>query len=185
LITMALLEPGWESHFELVPKISKIVCIGQIVSHTPTGDGRHNILLAGIRRARIIEEFSDDVPFRKARVEIIEDQPMSDPAAEEAARLELLQRFRPALPEELAGSQSFNDLLSQHIPLGSLTDVIAYALNFPSAIKQSLLGQPSVEIRYKILVDQLSLIASSKQSKLEYDRPIRTTGGQAPPFSIN
>ncbi|MBU6387132.1 MAG: LON peptidase substrate-binding domain-containing protein [Planctomycetes bacterium] len=186
LITMAVLEPGWESHFELVPKISKNVCIGQIVSHTPTGDGRHNILLAGIQRARIIQELSEDVPFRKARVELIEDQPMSDAQAEEAARIDLLGRFRPALPDELANSEAFTDLLSQHIPLGSLTDVIAYALNFPSAIKLSLLGQPSVEIRYHTLVEQLSfMVGSSKLSKSGYDKPVRSVDGQAPPFSVN
>jgi Lon protease-like protein len=38
LITMAVLEPGWETHFELHPKLARFVCIGRIVSHTPLGD---------------------------------------------------------------------------------------------------------------------------------------------------
>jgi hypothetical protein len=67
-----------------------------------------------------------------------------------------------------------------------LTDVIAYALNFPSAIKLSLLGQPSVEIRYHTLVEQLSyMIGSSKLSKSGHDKPVRSVDGQAPPFSVN
>jgi ATP-dependent Lon protease len=186
LITMAVLEPGWESHYELVPKLSKFVCIGRVVSHTPVGDGRHNILLAGIQRARIIEELTEDVQFRKARVEIIEDIPMEDPVAQEAARLELLKLFRPALPEDLAQSDTFSDLLSQHIPLGSLTDVIAYAINFPQAIKQLLLGEHRVQVRYQILAEQLAHWANtSKSNNLANEKPIRSFDGNPPPFSVN
>ena len=186
LITMAVLEPGWESHYELVPKLSKFVCIGRVVSHTPVGDGRHNILLAGIQRARIIEELTEDVQFRKARVEIIEDIPMEDPVAQEAARLELLKLFRPALPEDLAQSDAFSDLLSQHIPLGSLTDVIAYAINFPQAIKQVLLGEHRVQVRYQILAEQLAHWANtSKSNNLANEKPIRSFDGNPPPFSVN
>ena len=186
LITMAVLDPGWESHYQQVPSLSKFVCIGRVVSHTPVGDGRHNILLAGINRARIIEELSEDVPFRKARVEIIEDIPMEDPLAQEAARLDLLKLFRPALPEDLADSDSFNDLLSQHIPLGSLTDVIAYAINFPIAVKQMLLGEHRAQVRYQILAEQLAHWASTNKSNtLAQSKPIRTVDGNPPPFSVN
>lgn len=186
LITMAVLETGWESNYELVPKLSKYVCIGRIVSHTPLGDGRHNILLAGIQRAKIIEEIPGDVQFRKARVELLEDVPMEDPLAEETARLELLRLFRPVLPDELADSEAFRDLLSKRIPLGTLTDVIAYALNFPSVVKQGLLAEPRIEIRYSMLVELLTHWSNSKKSSSSgQDKPFRSLDGQTPPFSVN
>ncbi|RLS73786.1 MAG: ATP-dependent protease [Planctomycetota bacterium] len=186
LITMAVLEPGWEQHFELHPKLARFVCIGRIVSHTPLGDGRHNILLAGIHRARILEEISEDVPFRKARVEILEDQPMDDPIAEEAARVELLRLFRPALPEDLSEASALSELLTQRVPLGILTDVVAYALNFPAGIKQNLLSQNLVEARYQILVDQLSHWPPSNKSPTgNPEQPTRSPIGQVPPFSAN
>jgi ATP-dependent Lon protease len=186
LITMAVLEPGWEHHFELHPELSRFVCIGRIVSHTPLGDGRHNILLAGIQRARILKEVSEDVPFRKAQVEILEDQPMADPQAEEAARLELLRLFRPALPADLSEASALSDLLSQHVPLGILTDVVAYALNFPTAIKQNLLSENRVEARYQILIEQLAhWPQSNKLPARTQENPIRSINGQVPPFSAN
>lgn len=186
LITMAILEPGWETHYELRPRLSKFVCIGRVVSHTTLGDGRHNILLAGVQRARIIEEISDDAPFRKARVELIEDQPMQDPLTEESARVELLRLFRTALPDELAESDSFSDLLSQHIPLGTLTDVIAYAINFPASIKHTLLAEHRVEVRYQLLVEQLALwVQSNKSSGPAQEKTPRALDGIAPPFSAN
>jgi len=186
LITMAMLESGWETNYELVPKISPCVCIGRVVSHTPTGDGRHNILLAGIHRARIVEELSEDVPFRKARVELIEDVPFLDPVDEELARVELHRLFQTALPEDLAHSEAFTDLLSHQVPLGTLTDVIAYAINLPASIKQLLLGENHVEIRYNILVEQLThLIKSAKSAVQMQDNPLRSFNGQSPPFSAN
>jgi hypothetical protein len=119
-------------------------------------------------------------------VEIIEDIPMEDPVAQEAARLELLKLFRPALPEDLAQSDAFSDLLSQHIPLGSLTDVIAYAINFPQAIKQLLLGEHRVQVRYQILAEQLAHWANtSKSNNLANEKPIRSFDGNPPPFSVN
>lgn len=186
LITMAVLEPGWEHHFELHSKLAQFVCIGRIVSHTPLGDGRHNILLAGIHRARILEEISEDLPFRKARVEILEDQPMDDPIAEEAARVELLRLFRPALPEDLSEASALSELLTQRVPLGILTDVVAYALNFPAGIKQNLLSQNRVEARYKTLVEILShWPPSNKSLPGNPEQPARSTNGQVPPFSAN
>ncbi len=49
LIAMALLEPGWEAQYHNKPPIASVVCIGKVVTHTPTADHRHNILLAGLR----------------------------------------------------------------------------------------------------------------------------------------
>ncbi|MFN9438021.1 MAG: LON peptidase substrate-binding domain-containing protein, partial [Planctomycetota bacterium] len=54
LIAMAVLESGWEKTYQGQPRIASVVCIGRIVSHAPTGDGRHNLFLAGIQRARIV-----------------------------------------------------------------------------------------------------------------------------------
>ncbi len=47
LIAMALLEPGWEAQYQKKPPIASVVCVGKILTHAPTHDHRHNILLAG------------------------------------------------------------------------------------------------------------------------------------------
>jgi hypothetical protein len=111
---------------------------------------------------------------------------MDDPIAEEAARLELLRLFRPALPEDLSEASALSELLSQRVPLGILTDVVAYALNFPAGIKQNLLSQNRVEARYQILVEQLSHWPPSNKSPAgNQEQPARSTNGQVPPFSAN
>lgn len=183
LITMAILEQGWEEDFQKQPKLSNIVCIGRIVSHTPTGDGRHNVFLAGIQRARIIEELQVTTHFRQARVEILEDIPIADEAKSESCRDDLLAIFRSMVPVDLSNSDSFSELLTRQLPLGILTDVIAYAVNLPLATKHYLLGEPDVEARYRVLVDSLTTLVEPEEESSPFPSAVRR--GFPPPFSAN
>ena len=184
LITMALLEQGWESNYNEQPRLSGVVCIGRIISHSPTGDGRHNLFLAGIQRARILEELEVETPFRQAKVEIIEDIPFDDYSLEETCRDQLLDVFRTMIPKDAANSKTFSELLTRQLPLGILTDVIAYAVNLPIAVKQYLLGEPKIESRFKVLMDNLTtLVEPDDAAKEESSRSIRR--GFPPPFSVN
>jgi uncharacterized protein len=160
LIAMALLQTGWEGSYQGKPKLSDIVCIGRIISHSPTDDGRHNILLAGMQRARVIEELQVSTTFRQARVELIHDVGLPDEHEKaHQYRESLLNVFRSMIPRDAANSKTFGDLLTQELPLGVLTDIIGYAVNLPIPIKEQLLGQPNVEIRYHLLMEHLVPLA--------------------------
>jgi len=78
LITMSTLCPGWEATYQDSPAIQPIVCIGKIIHHEPTADGRHNILLQGRTRARVIRELEKVELFRVAELETIDDRLASD-----------------------------------------------------------------------------------------------------------
>lgn len=185
LITMALLDRGWENHYHGQPRIADVVCIGRIISHTPTGDGRHNIFLAGIRRARVVEELEVETTFRQARVELIEDIPFDDPVAEELALTELLDVFRAMIPKDAANSKTLSELLSRQLPLGVLTDVIAYAVNLPTAVKLYLLGEACVESRFRVLIDNLTTLVDTEDTP-DGDAPSKAPRrGSPPPFSSN
>ncbi|MFO0011642.1 MAG: LON peptidase substrate-binding domain-containing protein [Planctomycetota bacterium] len=183
LVTMAVLEQGWENTYQGQPRISDVVCIGRIVSHSPTGDGRHNIFLAGVQRAKIVEELDVSTHFRQARVEILEDIPVADEAKSDSYRDDLLAIFRAMIPVEMSGSKTFAELLTRQLPLGVLTDVIAYAVNLPQAIKQYLLGERDVEARYRVLVDNLTTLVDPNDSGDPLPRGLRR--GFPPPFSAN
>jgi len=166
LITMALLVPGWESQFQGKPNLGNTVCIGRIISHTPTDDGRHNILMAGLQRARIIEELEVDTSFRQAKVELIPDIVPNDfRESADAHRATLLSLFRAMIPQDAANSKTFADLLTQQLPIGILTDIIAYAVNLPVSVKQLLLGEANVQIRFETLLVHLEPILASSQDR--------------------
>ncbi len=180
LIAMALLQPGWENQYQNRPAIASTVCVGKIVTHTPTGDCRHNILLVGIKRGRIVEELEASRAFRRAKVEILEDH---YPPNEEAERREMttaLQAvFAKFVPEGLSSQSSFQQLIGEQMPLGILTDMIAYALSLPLTVKQQLLAEPNVDIRCRLLLRCLKQRLESASSSPP------ATEGFPPPFSDN
>lgn len=156
LITMALLTPGWEMQVDQNPAIGDVVCIGRIVSHTPTDDGRHNILLAGIHRAKIVSELGVETPFRQARVELLYDYvPPDSEELVEQYRDSLLGVFRSLIPQDASGSKTFGELLTRQLPLGILTDIVGYAVSLPSDVKLRLLGETNIIARYEILMSYL------------------------------
>jgi uncharacterized protein len=190
LITMALLVPGWESQFQGKPNLGNTVCIGRIISHTPTDDGHHNILLAGLQRARILEELDVDTSFRQAKVELIQDiVPIDFQLNADEHRQTLLKMFRSMIPHDAANSKTFTDLLTQQLPIGMLTDIIAYALNMPVAVKQMLLGEANVQTRFESLLAHLQPMLKDRSDDSDQDDVLAIEPdfqkSFPPPFSDN
>src|SRR5262249_36873339 len=76
LMAMALLKPGWEGDYHKRPAIHPVVCLGKIFKEERLADGRYNLLLHGLARARVLEELPAEKPYRSARVELLADVPV-------------------------------------------------------------------------------------------------------------
>src|SRR5277367_5921153 len=85
LMALALLKPGWEDDYHQRPPIHPIVCIGRIFKEERLADGRFNLLLQGLCRARVLEEFKTGKLYRTARVDVLPEAPAS-PAREQELR---------------------------------------------------------------------------------------------------
>ncbi|MBI2477617.1 MAG: LON peptidase substrate-binding domain-containing protein [Planctomycetia bacterium] len=179
LIAMAQLQPGWEADQEERPAIFPMTCIGRIVSHTRFDDGKLNILLLGLRRATIAAELPLTRPFREAQVTLVEDLYSGSAAYERAAiQRELLQCFRRFTPESPAAQEQFESLMSNHLPLGALTDIVSFTMKFDVLLKQRLLSERNVEQRARLLLDELRKLG----------KPHATSGNERafpPEFSAN
>ncbi len=68
-IGMALLKEGWEHEYYGNPPIFEIGCVGRLVSVQRLLDGRFNILLQGLQRYEIREQFYDK-SYRQASVKL-------------------------------------------------------------------------------------------------------------------
>jgi uncharacterized protein len=156
LIAMALLVPGWEHTLDPCPKIAPISCLGRIISHTRLPEGRHNIMLAGLRRAAVKEELSLTRPFRRAKVELLDDYYPAEGAGKRA-RLQrrLLDAFRRFVPKTSLAQEQFEQLLSQQISLGMLTDIVSFTISLPLPLKQQLLNEWHVDRRAAVLLEAL------------------------------
>jgi Lon protease-like protein len=156
LLAMALLLPGWESDYEGRPPVAPVVCVGRIATHARLPDGRFNLLLAGLRRAAIRHELPAQHPFREAQVELLEDRYSAAGAQRRTEyRDELRDIFLRRLPPASAAREQFDHMLGRSLPLGTLLDVVAYAVAWPVEFKQQLLKELDVDRRAELLLDRL------------------------------
>ena len=175
LLGMALLAPGWEPDYEGRPPIAPVACLTRIVSCRQLADGRYNLFVLGLERIEIVRELPPDQAFREAEVRLLPDV---YPPSTAQRRCQLQQKltavFRQLLPSLSENSEQFEQLLGSEIPLGMLTDLVAFALQLPHPAKRQLLEQPLVDRRAEWLLDHLSELAA------------RPTNSNFPPqFSAN
>jgi ATP-dependent Lon protease len=166
LIAMALLEPGWEDDYDSRPPIASYACLGKVVAHHRLEDGHYNVLLLGVERVRILKELDPLRSFRQAQVEILHDQyDFQSKSQLKLVQEKLLSAFRKNLPCTCQVPEQLEEMLSQHLPLGLLTDLAAYALPLDLDVKRKLLAERRVSVRSKILLDQVAELVSVAQAR--------------------
>ncbi|MGF1578662.1 MAG: LON peptidase substrate-binding domain-containing protein [Gemmataceae bacterium] len=155
LIAMALLGPDWEEEYTNTPDIHQIICVCSIVHSRELEDGRYDILVRGLQRARVLEELETEKLYRMFRAELLEEE--SAPATLDTETLQnemlsLLPRWFPDQPDMIT---QFQDLTKNNIPFATFCDIFGFALPFPVEFKQELLGQLDVSARANQLLTKL------------------------------
>lgn len=161
LIAMAALRPGWEHSYEGRPPVHSVACLSRITAYARLADGTYNVLLLGLRRARIVRELGSGHRFREALVELCEDVYPAHQAAGHSLLLQALRqgllRLLPNLPE---ANEQIDQLLGNDIPLGMLSDVVSYMLDIDVSKKQTLLAETDVQRRAELLLTYLSRLSA-------------------------
>jgi Lon protease-like protein len=80
LIAVATLLPGWESFAGDAPPWHPLATVGRLVRVEELDDGRKNIVLRGLERARLEEE-AGDLPYRRARATALPEPEFEEDAA--------------------------------------------------------------------------------------------------------
>jgi Lon protease-like protein len=175
LMALALLKPGWEDDYNKRPPIHTVVCIGRIFKEERMPDGRFNLLLQGMCRARVLEEVKTGKPYRTARVDVLPEVP-APPAREPELRQLLGEQMGQWFAAHSVALDQMNKLLESNLPSGSLCDIFTFALPFEPEVKQTLLEEAQVEQRVLRLVAQLAAV----------EKPTPAAGRKFPPeFSAN
>ena len=154
LIGMSLFKPGWEGDYYGNPAVHDVIGVGKIVEDERQEDGRYNLVLHGVARARIVEVVSSD-PYRTAKVELLEDREETGEKHERPRQL-LLRFYGEVLKKVLKGSAVTPP---DDLPLGALCDLVSALLGFDPPVKQSLLEDLDAGSRCDRLV---SLLQDSK-----------------------
>ena len=157
LIAMAVLAPGWEPDYEGRPPLRPTACLCRVATHHRTSEGTYNVLLLGLKRIEITRELPPDKMFREAEARLIDDEyPEEMIFTRQDDQQRLLELFQQTLPQMPEGGHQLESLLGKQIPLGMLTDIVAYTLDLPGTVKERLLSEPNVARRVNILFETLS-----------------------------
>ena len=178
LIAMAILAPGWEANLEGRPVLQPVACLCRVMNWQKTPEGTYNVLLVGIRRIRLLQELPQQKLFREARVELLDDEYSPHQTAERAERQKaLVERFKAILPNLSDSAEQLQQLLSQQISLGMLTDIMGYTLNLEIDLKLKLLGEPQVDQRAEFLSEVAERMSETTEKQRRKTFP--------PKFSMN
>ncbi|MGL4550091.1 MAG: LON peptidase substrate-binding domain-containing protein [Gemmataceae bacterium] len=156
LIALALLRPGWEEDYHKRPPIHDTVCLGRIHNEERLSDGRYNLLLQGVCRARIREEIKTTKLYRVARVELLPDEPVTAGGRERDLRRDLGAGVTPFFSAHPPAADQFQRLLAAGLPLGTLSDIFSFALPLEVEQRQQLLEEACVDTRIRLLLSMLA-----------------------------
>ncbi len=150
VMAIANLHAGWEGQYGGRPPMQPILCAGLIAWHEELPDGRYNILLQGVSRARLVSELPADKLYREAEVELLPDPPYEGPEEE---------RVRQAV-FELAGrvpasfAENFLPVVAR-TQGGALADVVAASIVPEPQRRQELLEELDVRARLISVLDDV------------------------------
>lgn len=139
------------------PVIHDTVCIAKVVAHKVLQDGRYNLLIVGVKRAKINRELGIEKPYRMAEVTVLEDVL--------PVKQEDIDTLRGRLIEYCQSTQVFKriskeldltKILETESGLGLLVDLIGFSTELDCSQRQSILELVDVKARLERLLNFLS-----------------------------
>jgi Lon protease-like protein len=159
-IGMALLKEGWEDQYYGSPAIFPIGCVGRLVSVQALPDGRSNILLQGLERYEIREEFHDK-PYREARVAL---RPRATQAGLELAlRTHLMDKLQYYLQSDETAA-ALQNLIRPDVNDEVLINSLSTHLDCTPLEKQFLLEAETLTQHARRLIDLLQFKLAERRS---------------------
>jgi hypothetical protein len=151
LIAVASFEPGYERNYQGRPAVRPIIGVGAVVGHEALGEGRANIVLRGLARARIERELPPDESYRVVEAARIDDAVAAgfDSDAARDTLILLADQLALKLP---SGGETLRELARSQPDLGALVDVLSAALVTDPEDRQALIENVDVAAR----VDRVS-----------------------------
>lgn len=154
LIAMALLKPGWEKAYHGRPSIEDVVCVGKILQHERLDDGRYNLLLQGLGRAKI-RTLDDQLPYRRGHLEWIRESSVLEIDLADQ-RQKLRELFDDNRIQNTDLTRQLRRLVDSAVTTPDLADILAFSLLNNLQDKQSLLAEADVARRVEKIIDLLS-----------------------------
>jgi Lon protease-like protein len=176
-IAMAVFDGrDWKQQYHGRPPIRPAVCIGHIAQHEKLADGRYNIILRGVCRARVIKELAprDARLYREAMLEPIGLEQDETPTLK-ALRVSIEHDLDAGSLARLAdGATLLEYVRDDDIPTAALLELISFTLVKDREKRYRLLEEGDADARAELVRREIA----------EINRMIRLalpqTGGEFP-----
>lgn len=159
-IAMAVFEGDrWKQEYHGRPPLRPAVCIGQIIHHERLPDGRYNVALQGVCRARIVEEMPADED-RLYRVAML--QPIGLPSEEDQDRLagareRLSGRLAEGPLRRLKAAGPISEYFEKEdFPTAALMELISFTILNNADLRYTLLAEADPLVRAGIIEEELA-----------------------------
>lgn len=158
-VAMALLKEGWEEDYYGHPAIYPIGCVGRLLSVEALPDGRSNILLQGLERYEIQEEFFEK-PYREARVALKKAafEPSLAPEVRQAL-MKVLEKYLRAREDAATWEGLFRDDVKDEV----LVNTLSTYLDCTPLEKQFLIEAEGLHQRARRLSDLIQFMVHDQQ----------------------
>ncbi len=160
-IAMAVFEGSrWRQEYHGRPPLRPAVCVGQIIQHEQLPDGRYNVFLQGICRARIVSEepAAAGVLYRRAVL-----RPIGVGDIDESE----LEGLRDWLDEALsegpltqmtAAETVLGYVRNEQIPTSALLELVSFTMTAGGELRYRLLAEGDVTKRAELVRGELEHI---------------------------
>lgn len=149
--------PKWKLEYHGRPPLRPAVCIGQIIQHEKLEDGRYNVLVQGVCRARIIDELAPS-ETRLYRAALLE--PVGIDAEEEQKLYGVRERLTELLADGPLAQLSHAEKVVEHIrndeiPTAVVMELVSFALPTNREVRYRLLAEGDASERADLLEHEL------------------------------
>jgi Lon protease-like protein len=160
LMGIARLKPGFEEDYEGRPPVFDVCGIGSVIDSVEQADGRFDITLRGLARARIVEELPPRRAFREMRLIELEDG-FSDAAVTSAWQRKLISLWATLAPHLPESVRDLRALTRGAEGAGAYADRLAAALVGDPEASQRLLAELDPAERLRLLAEKLQSVHDS------------------------
>ncbi len=176
----------WKQNYHGRPPIRPAVCIGQIVQHERLSDGRYNVLVQGVCRARVLVELpmEEGRLYRTAMLEPVgldpstmvvsgeeedEEEETPDlglpPPPEPEPLIEVRQKICEMLEEgpltQLVAAEPVLEFVrNEEVPTAPLLELVSFMLITDQGLRYKLLAEPSIQARAGLIMGELQHLSS-------------------------
>jgi hypothetical protein len=153
-IAVVRLKPGYENDYYGCPPIYDVFGMGTLIEHRQLADGRFNILIEGVCRARRLAEVTQ-APYRVSRAELLQDSEPESAAFASALQGELTHLVKRLLPHLSPPTDTLQGVIASASSPSQCTDALAATLVSDPDARQCLLEELDPVERMTQLITRL------------------------------